>query len=150
VGCESSKIGSLSSTSSQHLANMAKPSKSGNSAVGKAPRSPSTQKIVKKSDDYTSDGVKDHDIFLLPGSDYQVMLAVTVLATVVRLFRIYQPSSVVFDEVQYAPPNPKVCEQLLTGASTASEDSRRNTSRADSSWMSTPRSLNYSSHWPVG
>lgn len=79
---------------------MAKSSKSGNSAVGKIPRSPSAQKIVKKSDDYTSDGVQDHDVFLLPGSDYQVMLVVTVLAAFVRLFRIYQPSSVVFDEVQ--------------------------------------------------
>ncbi|TVY27966.1 Dolichyl-phosphate-mannose--protein mannosyltransferase [Lachnellula hyalina] len=80
---------------------MAKPSKSANSAVGKIPRSPSAQKIVKKSDDYTSEGVKDHDIFLLPGSDYQVMLVVTVLAAIVRLFRIYQPSSVVFDEVHF-------------------------------------------------
>lgn len=51
--------------------------------------------------DYTSEGVEDHDIFLLPGSDYQVMILATVMAAVVRLFRIYQPSSVVFDEVQY-------------------------------------------------
>ena len=29
------------------------------------------------------------------------MIVVTILAAVVRLFRIYQPSSVVFDEVQY-------------------------------------------------
>lgn len=59
------------------------------------------QRIAKKNDDYTSDGVVDHDVFLLPVSDYQVMIAVTVLAALVRLFRIYQPSSVVFDEVQY-------------------------------------------------
>ncbi len=56
--------------------------------------------ILKKTDDYTSEGVVDHDIFLLPGSDYQIMAVVTVLAAIVRLFRIYQPSSVVFDEVQ--------------------------------------------------
>ena len=56
---------------------------------------------TKKPDDYTSEGVRDHDIFLLPGTDYQVMIFVTVLAATVRLFRIYQPSSVVFDEVQY-------------------------------------------------
>ncbi|KAH8655071.1 Dolichyl-phosphate-mannose-protein mannosyltransferase-domain-containing protein [Tricladium varicosporioides] len=63
--------------------------------------SASAKKVVKKIDDYTSEGVVDHDVFLLPGSDYQVMLAVTVLATIVRLFRIYQPSSVVFDEVHF-------------------------------------------------
>ena len=51
--------------------------------------------------DYTSEGVKDHDIFLLPNTDYQILALLTVLATVVRLFRIYQPSSVVFDEVHF-------------------------------------------------
>ena len=50
--------------------------------------------------DYRSEGVKDNDIFLLPGSDFQIMAIVTVVAAVVRLFRIYEPSSVVFDEVQ--------------------------------------------------
>ncbi len=56
----------------------------------------------KSHDDFTSDGVQDNDVFLLPVSDYQVMLLVTVIGAVVRLFRIYQPTSVVFDEVQYA------------------------------------------------
>ncbi len=51
--------------------------------------------------DYSSDGVEDNDVFLLPGSDFQLMLGITVLSAVVRLFRIYQPTSVVFDEVQY-------------------------------------------------
>jgi hypothetical protein len=63
-----------------------------------------TVSAVQKSSkhaDYTSEGVEDHDIFLLPGSDYQVMLLLTLVAAVVRLFRIHQPSSVVFDEVQY-------------------------------------------------
>jgi dolichyl-phosphate-mannose-protein mannosyltransferase len=55
----------------------------------------------KKSDDYSSDGVEDNDVFLLPVSDYQVVLGVTIVAAIVRLFRIYQPTSVVFDEVQY-------------------------------------------------
>jgi hypothetical protein len=50
--------------------------------------------------DYASEGVKDHDIFLLPASDYQIMLVTTLVAAIVRVFRIYQPSSVVFDEVQ--------------------------------------------------
>ncbi|KFY36447.1 hypothetical protein V495_07875 [Pseudogymnoascus sp. VKM F-4514 (FW-929)] len=54
-----------------------------------------------KRNDYTSDGVKDNDVFMLPGSDYRVMIFVTVIAAIVRLFRIYQPSSVVFDEVHF-------------------------------------------------
>lgn len=67
-----------------------------------APSAPAAQKIVvKKANDYSSEGVQDHDIFLLPAADYQYMLLVTFLGAVVRLFRIYQPSSVVFDEVQY-------------------------------------------------
>jgi dolichyl-phosphate-mannose-protein mannosyltransferase len=49
---------------------------------------------------YTSDGVEDHDIFSLPTSDWQVLALITVLGSFVRLFRIYQPTSVVFDEVQ--------------------------------------------------
>lgn len=53
-----------------------------------------------KRKDYGSEGVKDNDIFLLPGSDFQLLGVLTVIATVVRLFRIYQPTSVVFDEVQ--------------------------------------------------
>jgi dolichyl-phosphate-mannose-protein mannosyltransferase len=81
---------------------MAKSSKSGSQSPVKAVRTPSAQNIAKKNNDYTSDGVVDHDILLLPGSDYQVMILVTVLGAIVRLFRIYQPSSVVFDEVQYA------------------------------------------------
>ena len=56
---------------------------------------------IDKPVDYTSHGVKDNDIFLLPGSDFQLLGFLTFVACVVRLFRIYQPSSVVFDEVQY-------------------------------------------------
>lgn len=52
----------------------------------------------KKS--YASQGVTDNDVFLLPASDYQIMALLTIVAAVVRLFRIYQPTSVVFDEVQ--------------------------------------------------
>jgi dolichyl-phosphate-mannose-protein mannosyltransferase len=83
---------------------MARPTKPGNSTPAKVSQSTTNQTTVKKSEDYTSEGVKDHDVFLLPGSDYQAMIAVTVLAAIVRLFRIYQPSSVVFDEVQYVVP----------------------------------------------
>lgn len=59
------------------------------------------QPMVKKSDNYASDGVTDNDVFLLPFSDYQVMFLVTVVGAIVRLFRIYQPTSVVFDEVHF-------------------------------------------------
>jgi dolichyl-phosphate-mannose-protein mannosyltransferase len=52
-------------------------------------------------DSYKSDGVEDNDVFLLPISDYQIMFALTALATLVRVFRIYQPTSVVFDEVHF-------------------------------------------------
>ena len=54
----------------------------------------------KNGKSYASDGVEDHDIFLLPVSDYKIMLGITLIAAVVRLFRIYQPTSVVFDEFQ--------------------------------------------------
>ena len=49
---------------------------------------------------YASEGVKNNDIFQLPGSDYKLIVLVTLIAAAVRLFRIYQPTSVVFDEVQ--------------------------------------------------
>ncbi|KAL1845038.1 hypothetical protein VTK73DRAFT_1296 [Phialemonium thermophilum] len=58
-------------------------------------------KTTRRRDDYGSEGVTDNDIFLLPVSDYQIMLALTVLGALVRLFRIYQPTSVVFDEVHF-------------------------------------------------
>src|SRR5690606_32936134 len=67
---------------------------------------PSKSKSKKKPADYTSEGVEDNDIFLLSGSDFQLVLAITVLSAAVRLFRIYQPTSVVFDEVQYVSPRP--------------------------------------------
>ena len=63
-------------------------------------KSKSKHGAVSRPDDYSSDGVKDSDIFLLPGSDFQILIGITVLAAAVRLFRIYQPTSVVFDEVQ--------------------------------------------------
>lgn len=44
---------------------------------------------------------KNNDIFSLSGSDYNLMIIFTVIAAAVRLYRIYQPTSVVFDEVQY-------------------------------------------------
>ena len=72
---------------------------------GKSPsRSPAPngrkQQQKQKVRGYASEGVQDHDIFNLPGSDWQLLVLLTFIASVVRLFRIAQPSSVVFDEVQ--------------------------------------------------
>lgn len=55
---------------------------------------------ANKKKSYASEGATDNDVFLLPLGDYYIMGLLTLLAGVVRLFRIYQPSSVVFDEVQ--------------------------------------------------
>ncbi|KAI0130568.1 glycosyltransferase family 39 protein [Xylariales sp. AK1849] len=80
-------------------ANAAKPQAA--SFITPAPQKTSKTQVAKKHDDYTSDGVEDNDVFLLPISDYQVMAVVTILGAIVRLFRIYQPTSVVFDEVHF-------------------------------------------------
>ncbi len=94
----------------------------------------------KKQDDYTSEGVSDHDIFALPSSDYQLLGVLTLVAAFVRLFRIYQPSSVVFDEVQYGSFDSWTTNSMLIQL-TASVASPRNTSKAASSWTYIP-------HWP--
>lgn len=88
---------------------MARSSSSKPPAVRASPTPPPAQtatskpksKAAKRKNDYSSEGVEDNDVFLLPGSDYQVLLGLTILGALVRLFRIYQPTSVVFDEVQY-------------------------------------------------
>lgn len=67
----------------------------------RSPNPKSKKSGSKKVKDYSSEGVTDNDIFLLPATDYQWLAGLTVLAAAVRLFRIYQPTSVVFDEVQY-------------------------------------------------
>ncbi|KAG5981649.1 hypothetical protein E4U55_002710 [Claviceps digitariae] len=72
------------------------------SARGKSPHPPTSTKVKpNQNTSYKSDGVQDNDVFLLPLSDYLVGLALTLLGAVVRIFRIYQPSSVVFDEVHF-------------------------------------------------
>lgn len=58
------------------------------------------QSNAGKPKDYSSHGVMDNDLFMLPSSDLQLLGLLTIVAAIVRLFRIYQPSSVVFDEVQ--------------------------------------------------
>jgi len=55
----------------------------------------------KKSEDYTSAGVKDNDISKLGTTEWGLLGGLTVVALFVRLFRIYQPTSVVFDEVHF-------------------------------------------------
>jgi dolichyl-phosphate-mannose-protein mannosyltransferase len=63
------------------------------------PKKATPVKATKRKD-YGSEGVTDNDVFLLPGSDFQLLGVLTAIATMVRLFRIYEPTSVVFDEVQ--------------------------------------------------
>lgn len=59
-----------------------------------------SKQTQERPKDFTSHGVTDNDIFMLPASDFQLLGVLTGIAALVRLFRIYQPSSVVFDEVQ--------------------------------------------------
>jgi len=112
-------------------------------APGNASTKSKSKSAKPKPDDYSSEGVEDHDVFLLPISDYKIMLAITAVSALVRLFRIYQPSSVVFDEVQYVlrsnPHSPDSGIPSCSGAAdgiinTASAVSLRSTSRANSSW----------------
>lgn len=63
---------------------------------------------------YTSDGVKDNDVFWLPASDYNIMFITTILAAIIRFYRIYQPTSVVFDEVQYVHTSLRRRKVMLT------------------------------------
>ena len=73
--------------------------------TGKSPsRSPASNARKQQKPNavgYASEGVRDNDVFSLPSSDWQLLGLLVVVATAVRLYRIYQPSSVVFDEVQY-------------------------------------------------
>ncbi len=55
----------------------------------------------QKSTDYTSRGVTDNDLLKLPSSDFQLLAVLIFIAALVRLFRLHQPSSVVFDEVHF-------------------------------------------------
>lgn len=76
------------------------PNRRGGRTRSRSPRPKSGKNTGQERSDYGSDGVEDHDIFGLPVSDYKWIAALTLVAAVVRLFRIYQPTSVVFDEVQ--------------------------------------------------
>lgn len=80
--------------------NSARPPSSRNGSNNAVAVTDSKSNKVAKRQDFGSDGVTDNDVFLLPGTDFQVLALVTIIGAVVRLFRIYQPTSVVFDEVQ--------------------------------------------------
>jgi dolichyl-phosphate-mannose-protein mannosyltransferase len=78
-------------------------SQKGSMRKSRSPAPPSqalSQSSKKGPKSYASEGATDNDIFLLPTNDYKIMGVMTALATAVRLFRISQPTSVVFDEVQ--------------------------------------------------
>jgi dolichyl-phosphate-mannose-protein mannosyltransferase len=73
-------------------------------ALGADSRSSKSKRdTTAKRIDFGSDGVTDNDILNLPTSDYKLLAAITLLTAIVRLFRIFQPTSVVFDEVQCVP-----------------------------------------------
>lgn len=78
-----------------------RPQSRGRRSRSRSPRPKTPKTTQAKPVSYASDGVKDNDVLNLPTSDYKWLVLVTLVAAVVRLFRIYQPSSVVFDEVQY-------------------------------------------------
>jgi dolichyl-phosphate-mannose-protein mannosyltransferase len=94
--------------SNQYLGEKPQSRRSGKSPSRSPARSPAPngrkQQKTQQVLGYQSEGVQDHDIFNLPSSDWSLLGLLTVVAGVVRLFRIAQPSSVVFDEVQYVDP----------------------------------------------
>jgi dolichyl-phosphate-mannose-protein mannosyltransferase len=98
--------------SNQYLSEKPQSRRSGKSPSRSPARSPARspvpngrkQQKTQQVLGYQSEGVQDHDIFNLPGSDWSLLGLLTVVASVVRMFRIAQPSSVVFDEVQYVDP----------------------------------------------
>lgn len=67
----------------------------------RSPRPKDRKKAAARASNYGSEGIVNNDIFSLPTSDYKALAFMTIVAAIVRLFRIYQPSSVVFDEVHF-------------------------------------------------
>lgn len=67
-------------------------------------RKKKAKQAVKAAVEEAPAAVKHNDILNLPSSDYNVLFLLLVVAVAVRLFRIYQPTSVVFDEVQCVHP----------------------------------------------
>ncbi|PLN82153.1 PMT-domain-containing protein [Aspergillus taichungensis] len=77
------------------------PPRSSGRSPSRSPNPKNRKAFPAQSASYASDGVTNNDIFNLPSTDYKALVVVTIVAAVVRLFRIYQPSSVVFDEVHF-------------------------------------------------
>lgn len=67
----------------------------------KSPKQPVVAVKPYKPRAYTSEGVKDNTMATLQSFDWEVLAVLTLVGVFVRLFRIYQPSSVVFDEVHF-------------------------------------------------
>lgn len=78
-----------------------RPQSRGRRSPSRSPRPKNRKPVQPPPKSYASDGVKNNDILNLPASDYTLLVLVTLIGAAVRLFRIYQPTSVVFDEVQY-------------------------------------------------
>ncbi|KAE9969078.1 hypothetical protein BLS_005516 [Venturia inaequalis] len=85
----------------QYLGDQTKTRSKSRSPARKPKSNVPVAKTTKLSRTFASEGVKDHDIFSLPSSDWQLLALITFLGSFVRLFRIYQPTSVVFDEVHF-------------------------------------------------
>ncbi len=73
----------------------------GGEKEGKRGENPTVGLKKQNATNYKSIGVTDNDIFKLPSRDYRFIGLLTLLAAFVRLYRIHQPSSVVFDEVHF-------------------------------------------------
>ncbi|KAJ6115030.1 Dolichyl-phosphate-mannose--protein mannosyltransferase 1 [Penicillium sp. IBT 16267x] len=78
-----------------------RPQSRGRRSPSRSPRPKNRKPVQPPPKSYASDGVKDNDILNLPASDYTLLVLVTLIGAAVRLFRIYQPTSVVFDEVHF-------------------------------------------------
>ncbi|KAK1810896.1 Dolichyl-phosphate-mannose--protein mannosyltransferase 1 [Friedmanniomyces endolithicus] len=86
------------------------PSSSSDDTLSSQTDGPSTTPNMTQSDpskpphpsyDYTSAGITDNSLLNLTTPDWEILAALTLVALVVRLFRISQPTSVVFDEVHF-------------------------------------------------
>lgn len=78
-----------------------RPQSRGRRSPSRSPKPKNRKPVPTQPSSYASDGVKEYDILNLPASDYKLLVLVTLIAAAVRLFRIYAPASVVFDEVHF-------------------------------------------------
>ncbi|KAJ5397099.1 hypothetical protein N7509_005212 [Penicillium cosmopolitanum] len=78
-----------------------RPQSRGRRSPSRSPKPKNRKPVQTQPSSYASDGVKEYDILNLPASDYKLLVLVTLIGAAVRLFRIYAPASVVFDEVHF-------------------------------------------------